>query len=308
MNLRGVLRRIVPGSMADRRRLSRLVRRYAMNWGEPASQMLLCLKYREMAARGESLECINDSGFQVFSAADEDGILLYLFSVLGTHDRTFVDIGSAGIEGSNTANLVVNHGWYGLHIELFADALRFAQKFYKSRARCQIMPPKPVCGYVNAENVNSLIAENGISGTIDFLSIDIDGNDYWVWKAIHVIEPRVVAIELQPALGSASKTIPYDPHFNRAAHGINQPPYDIVYCGASLPALISLGCEKGYRFVGCDSLRINAFFVKDDIGSQSIPVPEIDTVLQHPRVKLLVSRFQERLLNMPWVDIGPARK
>src|SRR5207247_8322866 len=53
---------------------------------------------------------------------------------------------------------------------------------------------------VTAENINSTLLQNGLRGDIDLLSIDIDGNDYWVWKAIDAIAPRVVVIEYNPLL------------------------------------------------------------------------------------------------------------
>lgn len=303
MSLRRQLRKIMPTWIADNFRLKRLEMRHGNRWCDPTVQTLMLQRYREMAKRGEILSDFNDAGFQVLSAGDEDGLLLYLFGLFGAKDRTFVDIGAAGIEGSNTANLIISHGWYGLHIEMFPDALRFSQSFYKSRARSRIMPPKPVCASITAENVNSVIESNGISGEIDFLSIDIDGNDYWVWKAVNVIQPRIVEMEIQPSLGTESKTVPYDPGFDRSKFSINKPPYDIVYCGASLAALVKLGKEKGYTFVGCDSLCVNAFFVRDDVNDGLLPAAEVEATLDHPRVRELVSRFQAELAPMPWETI-----
>jgi hypothetical protein len=303
VSLRRQLRKIMPTWIADTFRLKRLQMRHGTQWCDPSVQTLLLQRYREMAARREVLADLNDAGFQVLSAGDEDGILLYLFGLFGAKNRTFVDIGAAGIEGSNTANLIISHGWYGLHIEMFPDALRFSQSFYKSRARSRIMPPKPVCAAITAENVNTIIETNGISGEIDFLSIDIDGNDYWVWKAVNVIQPRVVEMELQPSLGTLSKTVPYDPAFDRSKFSINQPPYDIVYSGASLAALVKLANEKGYTFVGCDSLRVNAFFVRNDVNNGLLPAADVESILDHPRVHGLVGRYKMQLEALPWVTI-----
>ena len=94
-------------------------------------------------------------------------------------------------------------------------------------------------------------------GDIDFLSIDIDYNDYWVWKAIDVVTPRVVAIEYNATLRPPmSLTVPYDP--NGAWDGTN-------FHGASLEALTRLGAAKGYRLVGCGMAGVNAFFVRADL-------------------------------------------
>jgi hypothetical protein len=109
---------------------------------------------------------------------------------------------------------------------------------------------------VTAENINTLIRSADL-GDIDLIGIDIDFNDYWVWKAVEVVKPRVVVIEynagLRPPL---SLTVPYQP--NRAGDGTN-------FFGASLEALVRLGRTKGYRVVGCNISGSNAFFVREDL-------------------------------------------
>jgi hypothetical protein len=96
-----------------------------------------------------------------------------------------------------------------------------------------------------------------MTGEIDLLSIDIDYNDYWVWKAVDVANPRVVVIEYNAALRPPmSLVVPYDP--TRSWDGSN-------YFGASLEALVRLGRTKGYRIVGCNFSGANAFFVRDDL-------------------------------------------
>ncbi len=115
---------------------------------------------------------------------------------------------------------------------------------------------KVVESRVTAENVNTLFERAGFAGEIDLLSIDIDYNDYWVWKAIDIVKPRVVVIEynatLRPPL---SLVVPYVPAV--IWNGTS-------YFGASLEALVRLGGSKGYRLVGCTISGVNAFFVRDD--------------------------------------------
>ncbi len=303
MSIRRTLRSLDPFGIADLLRLRRLKSRHSSTYGDPAVQTLLLQRYHEMAINRLVYDDLNLAGFRVFSAADEDGILVYLFGMLGMGTRKFVDIGAAGIEGSSTANLIVHHGWYGLHMEMFADSLRFGQKFYRSRAGGRLLPPKPVPGAVNAENVNDIIRNNGMQGEIDFLSIDIDGIDYWVWKALEVVSPRVVEMEIQVSLGEQSKTVPYDPAFNRNNFDINVPPYDILYCGASLAALTKLANEKGYTFVGCDNYRTNAFFVRNDVNNGLLPSPPIASMLDHPRVHEVRNRHASRVDAMNWQEV-----
>jgi hypothetical protein len=110
---------------------------------------------------------------------------------------------------------------------------------------------------VTAENINELLSRAGFTGEIDLLSIDIDFNDYWVWKAVEAARPRVVVIEYNAALRPPmSLVVPYSP--DRMMSGGN-------YFGASLEALVRLGRAKGYRIVGCSFAGVNAFFVRDDL-------------------------------------------
>src|SRR5262249_47800595 len=110
---------------------------------------------------------------------------------------------------------------------------------------------------VTAENIDSLLTEAQFTGEVDLLGIDIDYNDYWVWKATTVARPGGGVIEnsasLRPPL---SLTVPYDP--DGSWDGSN-------FYGASLEALTRLGAEKGYRLVGCSIAGVNAFFVRADL-------------------------------------------
>jgi hypothetical protein len=108
-----------------------------------------------------------------------------------------------------------------------------------------------------------LIENAGINGSIGILSIDIDGNDYWIWKAISVISPQIVIIEYNSSFGNQhAVTIPYQPDFSRGtAH------YSHLYYGVSLPALCNLASQKGYIYAGSNSAGSNAFFVRKDSAS-----------------------------------------
>ena len=93
------------------------------------------------------------------------------------------------------------------------------------------------------------------------LSIDIDGNDYWIWKSIDCIQPDIVIVEYNARLGyKNSLTIPYKDDFNRKKEN-----YSMIYFGCSLEALRRLGVQKGYALVGTNKNGNNAFFVKKEI-------------------------------------------
>ena len=127
-----------------------------------------------------------------------------------------------------------------------------------------------VGAFITCENVNQLFLENGFSGEIGLLSIDIDGNDYWVWETIRSVNPVIVTVEYNSVFGAErALTIPYDPTFYRTrAH------YSNLFWGASLKALCLLAEKKGYAFVGCNSAGNNAHFVrKDSVGKIPVRTP-----------------------------------
>jgi hypothetical protein len=125
-----------------------------------------------------------------------------------------------------------------------------------------------VAEFIDRENINQIIAENGFAGELGILSIDIDGNDYWVMEAIDCVNPRIIICEYNPILGDKYPiTIPYEPSFSRlAAH------HSGLYFGASIAAIKLLAERKGYEFLGTNSNGINAFFVRKDLFSYLEPL------------------------------------
>ena len=193
-------------------------------------------------------------GFKIYAQNDEDGIIQEIFRRIGSTSRTFVEFGvESGVE-CNSVKLLVE-GWRGLWIEArsdHADVIRRRFAPFLTGGKLTLLER-----LVNAENIDALLAQGGMSGEIDLLAIDIDYNDYWVWKAVTAVSPRAVVIEYNASLRPPlSLTVPYDPQ--RRWDGSN-------FYGASLEALVRLGREKGYRIVGCSVAGVNAFFVRDDL-------------------------------------------
>jgi hypothetical protein len=194
-------------------------------------------------------------GFKVYSQCDEDGIIQEIFKRIETTNRIFVEFGvESGVE-CNTVKLLLE-GWRGLWLD--GDDKNFEQITARFKSFVDGGHLAVRRSFITAENINTLISHGGLRGPIDLLSIDIDNNDYWVWKAIDVIDPRVVVIEynatLRPPL---SLVVPYNPQ--QTWSGSN-------YFGASLEALVKLGRTKGYRLVGCNFAGSNAFFVREDLA------------------------------------------
>ena len=210
---------------------------------------------QQLATLNRPLLHLNE--FQVYSQWGEDGIIQYLLRHLSVSSNVFVEFGVENYLEANTRWLVEGHNWSGLVIDgsqQHVDTIKSDAIYWKHRL-------KAVSAFVDAENINRLISGNGISGDVGLLSVDIDGMDYWVWKAIDVITPDIVVVEYNALFGpTRSVTVPYDPNFARQkAH------YSWSYYGASLAALVGLGKTKGYAFVGSNSAGNNAFFVKSDL-------------------------------------------
>jgi hypothetical protein len=228
---------------------------------EQTIQVLLRLQYQQIVHLAMPLPELPDVEFRCYSQNGEDGILLYLFSLVGATNRKVVEIcAGSGIE-CNAANLLINHGWQGLLVEGDPAQVAAGRTFYANHPNTRFSPPAWDASWVTAENVNSLISGHGVTGDIDLLSLDVDGVDYWIWRAIDCIRPRVVVLEFNGLLGPDKRlTIPYDPGFRL---DFSRQPYK---CGASLAAFASLGRERGYRLVGVQSLGFNAFFVQAGLG------------------------------------------
>lgn len=199
---------------------------------------------------------ISQTGYRIKSQFNEDGIIQYLVGRIRIPNREFVEFGVENYVEANTRLLVERDNWSGLVVDASADCIEQV----KQSALAWKYGLRAVNSFVTCENINELIADSGISGDIGLLSIDIDGVDYWVWKAIDVISPRIVVCEYNSIFGTAAKvTVPYDPHFNRS-----EKHYSFLYAGASLGALNDLALNKGYTLVGGNSAGNNAFFVRDD--------------------------------------------
>ena len=261
------------------------------------SQIQILLHYQLLRSLRLPLPEFEDTGFRVYSQNDEDGLLLHLFSLLGTGNRVLVDVGFGSPHGANTTNLICNWGWTGLLIEGEEDAATQARQFLDQHKDTWIYPPKVIAAWVTAENINDLIQENGISGEIDLFSLDLDGVDYWVWKSLSVVQPRVVLVEYMNMWDSdQSVTVPYRPDFNR---------FDTHpdYFGASLSAFTRLGREKGYRLVGCNRYGFNAFFVRSDIGEDVFPEIPPERCLQHPQARHGNKRRLPQVIDYEWIRV-----
>lgn len=205
----------------------------------------------------DRVEKMKDSEFRVFSQWGEDGIIQFLTRNVDISKKVFVEFGvdQYDIE-SNTRFLLAKDNWAGLIIDRSKEAI----EKIKQSPTYWLYNLKAVEAFITKDNINEILEENGVTGEIGLLSIDVDGNDYWIWEAINVVSPIIVIIEYNYRFGvDHAVTIPYDEGFDKnAVHKSG------LYFGASLKALCQLGQRKGYSFVGCNSNGVNAFFVRKD--------------------------------------------
>ena len=201
-------------------------------------------------------EKLSDYEFQVFSQWGEDGIIQFLVRKLNICSKIFVEFGVETYHEANTRFLMMKDNWSGLVI----DGSKSNINMIKNQSMSWRYSLTAVESFITAENINSIITNNGINGEIGILSVDIDGNDYWVTKAIDCIQPILLINEYNSVFGSdRAISVPYDPSFVRSsAHHSN------LYYGASLAALTHLANKKGYALVGCNSNGNNAFYVRRD--------------------------------------------
>ena len=225
--------------------------------------------------RANNLPNFNATGFKVFSQFEEDGKLLYIFSILGMGKKTFVDLGSNDCVNSNCANLAVHFNWKGLFVDGDKNLIEIGKKFYKKTPNFWSYKPKFVHAFLTKKNVNNIIQTEGFEGEIELLSIDIDGNDYWIWESLEIIQPKVVIIECQLAFGLEEKVIPYREDFKEDVRNSNN-------YGASALALQKLGKQKGYRLVGANEYGNNLFFIKNGLAEVQLPEVSVESLLQHP--------------------------
>ena len=201
-------------------------------------------------------------GFRGYSQHDEDGMIQEIFKRIGISKRVFVEFGVGDGTENNTLYLMLS-GWRGLWIDgSEANATAIRNRFSSFVQAEQLTF---VRRFVERDSINDLIGQAHVSGEIDLLSIDIDGNDYWVWETISVVQPRAVVIE-------------YNAVFRPPLAIVAEYKKDFVwdgtsYYGASLKALETLGSRKGYALVGCSLSGINAFFVRQDLVRDNFCAP-----------------------------------
>lgn len=199
---------------------------------------------------------------QVFSQHGEDGIIDEIFHRIGASGRTFIEIGVEDGKENNTAHLV-QQGWQGVWVDADQQALmRAAQEFAKPIGESRL---KILAAMVTAENIARILSENNAPREPDLMSLDIDRNTYYLWKALAGFKARLVVIEYNATMGPSQNW--------KVEYAANKLWNRTSYFGASLKAYEELGRELGYRLVGCETSGANAFFVREDLAADHFAEP-----------------------------------
>lgn len=222
--------------------------------------------------RNRKIKDLSQVEFRVFSQWGEDGIIEWLAAHVNVPNTRFVEFGVETFREANCRFLLLNRNWKGLVLdgnESYMTGLRNERLYWMFDLTAK-------AAFVTAENINELITSAGFGGHLGILSIDIDGNDYWIWDRIKAVEPAIVICEYNPILGDRYPiSVPYDPQFTRfKAH------HSGLFFGCSIEALRRLAVRRGYTFVGTNSNGINAFFVRNDLAGPVID--NIETVRAYP--------------------------
>ena len=220
----------------------------------------------------------SEIAFNVFTYHGEDGLLFNIFSRLSVAPKIFVDIGAGNCVKGNCANFAVNLGWTGLFIDADARNISIGKSFYSKLSLTKFNLPLFLQKKVTPKNINELLKEAKIGGETGLLSIDIDGDDYWIWKAIDVITPIVVIIECRVEFGDKELITPCSETSNYSGY--------TKYPGASIQSLCKLARQKGYSLVSANRPGYNLIFLRNDhLESSNIKELDPEVLLSFPRVK-----------------------
>jgi hypothetical protein len=265
--------------------LLRRIRSYFTRQVQATADVSLLLLGRMASRQVRSMDAISSLEkveFKVFSQWGEDGIIDWLIerAEIPPHLHTFIEFGVESYSEANTRFLLQNRNWRGLVMD--GDPARI-ERLNKEKHLFWGYDLTARSAFITRENVNDLFVDAGFSGEIGLLSIDIDGNDYWVWEAIRAVRPVICVCEYNAVLGDIWPiSVPYEPHFIRT-----RPEFRNLYFGASIAAFRSLASKKGYQFLGTNSGGVNAFFIREDYA------PRFDSWLANTTA--WPSKFRESL-------------
>ena len=238
---------------------------------------------------------IQEAGFRCYSQFEEDGIILYIMTILGIRNGTVVEMCCGPGYECMAANLIINHGFKGYLFDGDRLNAERASSFFSAHKDCLLYVPEIYSQWITAENIDSLLQQIGCPQEVDFFSLDIDGNDYWIWNAIEWIKPKVCCFETHNVIPTdMSLTIPYDPSF--IAWQNSQPEFRSV----SLLAMVKLCERKGYTLIGGHRHGFNVFFLRNDLLCEYLTAVTPEDVHSNYWTRYSQSMRWPLVQNYPW--------
>lgn len=258
--LRLFAKKISPQWLVDRRR--DIFHLFDRQWGIINNNILRLQNLYPKLINDKRFPCeLNKYENKIYSQNGEDGLILEIFNRIGSKNNTIVEIGIEDGKQCNSANLIKNFGWNALLIESDEKMSKFANIHYEKYKNVEVLNR-----FIEKDNIKDILKKSKVlnqfckNDEIDMLSIDIDGNDYWIWDIINnkILNPRAIIMEFNSGYGLKPITQPYIKDFNYFENGG-------YYFGASITAFEILSKKKGYTLVCCDRSGTNLFFVRNDL-------------------------------------------
>jgi hypothetical protein len=206
--------------------------------------------------------------FKVFSQWGEDGIIQRLTKAIEIKHKTFIEFGVEDFFESNCRFLLMKDDWKGFVVDgSNSNIQRLKASYFYWRHHLEA-----VAAFITKENIEETLAKSGFDADLGILSIDLDGNDFYILEAIKNFNPRILICEYNPVFGSRRKiSIPYQSDFSR-----NNAHHSNLYWGASLAAMTHLAKTKGYSLVGTNTASTNAFYVRNDLLNDKVRVLTVE--------------------------------
>lgn len=193
----------------------------------------------------KSKPLLSDFACTKYSQLGEDGVIEKIFEIIGTRSKVCVEFGATdGLYVSNTAHLWKDKNWKAILIEANAQSYEELKKNISNYNNC--LPIHETVGNKELDSIEHILKKYNVTEEVDLMSIDIDGNDYYIFESLEKLRPRVIVCEFNP-------TIPL--HLDVYAKYGN-------YFGCSAGSLIRLAHQKGYKLISI--VNCNCFFVKEE--------------------------------------------
>jgi hypothetical protein len=250
----------------------------------------LARRYRD-DGRSSRSGPLTEFELKCFSQNGEDGVIAEILSRIGARSAFFIEFGiQSGREG-NCVFLADVLGWNGLFIE--ADQANYAALARKYSETQTVATLREV---VTPENIEALFRAAEVPEEPAVLSIDVDGQEYWIWETLEHYRPLLLIVEYNAALPAGRQLV--------QPRGYSDGWDGTDYFGASLDALCALAERKGYRLAHTELAGINAFFVRADVAAGHFPEPERVPRRLEPNYRLRGLRNPPDPLGRDYTDLS----